>query len=178
MLPQPKFAPGIASIGVSSKQQATVQAPARSVVSTFEQFAALLIARADLSRSASRVAVEKADRADVREFAGYELMEAETVVAVLQDLGTPVPEMSEAASVALSGIVNAAAGSAFDTAYMSAEYENHAFLRDLAATYLRNANTSTWEPRERYGRQLAKVALFAFTEHTGIAHRILEELRA
>lgn len=155
---------------------AHVSAPNLSLanVVTFQQFAAQVIGRADLSRLASRVALEKAARADVKEFAGYELLEAETFVAVLKELGTSLPQMGPDAKASLDQITNSGPGKAFDTAYMNAEYENHAFLRDLATAYLKGSKAHTAD--ERHGRQLASVALFAFTEHTGISGRILRDL--
>ena len=115
-------------------------------------------------------------RAEVKEFARYELVEAETVVAVLEELGTPVPQMGGERWSVLAQIINSPEGLAFDTAYMSAEYENHLFLQNLTAAYLRNSNSSTMNSRERYGRKLARGALFAFTEHTAIAQGILRSL--
>jgi hypothetical protein len=152
--------------------------PGMAGVSTFGRFAALVIARADLSRAASRVAIDKATGANVKEFAEHELLEAQTVISVLEDLGTPVPPMDMASAATLTQIINTPAGTAFDMAYLSAEHENHAFLQDLAAAYLRNSNPNTWDSRERYGRPLAKMALFSFIEHAGITQRILRELAA
>jgi putative membrane protein len=151
-------------------------APDLSRVATLQQFAAQVIGRAALSLAASRVAVDKAARADVKEFAGYELLEARTVVAVLKDLGAKVPAMSLDAKATLDQIVNASPGGALDTAYMTVEYENHAFLKDLAAAYLKNSDPNASDIIEQHGRQLASVAYFAFTEHTGITRRILREL--
>ena len=145
-------------------------------VSTIGRFATLVMERADLSRAASRVAVEEAMRGDVKDFARYELVEAETIVAVLEDLGTPVPQMGGEPWGVLAEIINTPAGRAFDTAYISAEYENHVFLRDLTAAYLNNSNSKTQNTRERYGRQLARGALFAFTEHGATAQKIRRSL--
>lgn len=147
-----------------------------AMVKTTAQFAAQVITRADLSRKASKVAVDRLTNAAAKEFAGYELLEAETVVQVLIDLGTALPPMAADAKAALDQIVNSSPGRAFDTAYMTAEYENHAFLRDLADAYLKNSDASS--PAETTGRALAKVAFFAFTEHTGLSHRILKEIAA
>ena len=94
---------------------------------------------------------------------------------LLEDLGTPLPQMGGERWAALAQIINAPAGHAFDTAYMATEYEDHAYLRDLAAAYLRNSRCAP-TPGEHYGRQFAQAALSAFTEHTGIAHSILREL--
>ena len=50
-----------------SKAPAAAHLPDVQGVNTIDQFAALAIGRADLSRAASRVAVEEASRADVKE---------------------------------------------------------------------------------------------------------------
>ncbi len=147
-----------------------------SAVRTAGEFAAQVIVRADVSRKASKVAVDKLSNADAKEFAGYELLEAETVVSVLEQIGAVLPPMSAETKGALDQIVNAPAGRAFDVAYMTAEYENHAFLRDLAEAYLANSDATTRDPAEQEGRHLAQVAFFAFTEHTSICRRILKSV--
>ena len=153
---------------------AAASAPDLSAVKTTQQFAAQVITRADLSRKASKVAVDRLTNAAAKEFAGYELLEAETVVQVLQDLGTVLPAMAPDTKAALDSIVNTPTGAAFDTAYMTAEFENHAFLLELAKAYLKNSDASS--PSEATGRALGKVTVFAFTEHTGVSRRILKEL--
>lgn len=89
---------------------AAVAAPSPdfSGVRTIHDFAAQVIGRADLSRAASEVAVQKAARADAAEFATYELMEAKIVIDQLKALGTAVPRMGPDAEAALHGIVDAA----------------------------------------------------------------------
>lgn len=159
-----------------SKAPVAAHLPDLSSVNTIDQFAALAIGRANLSRAASRLAVEEASRADAREFAGREFVEAETIVAVLEDLGTPLPQMGGERWAALAQIINAPAGRAFDTAFMTTEYDVHTYLRDLAGAYLRNSNANTTDCREHYGRQFAREALPAFSEHTGLTRRILREL--
>jgi len=66
----------------------------------------------------------------------------------------------------------------FDRAYITAEYQNHVILRDLAQAYLTNSDPGTADAGERHGRHLASLAHFAFTEHTVITHRIAAELGA
>jgi hypothetical protein len=147
-------------------------------IRTAQQFGAEVIGRADLSRAASEIALKKVAREDAKEFAGLELMEANTVIEVLKELGTVVPVMGAEAQAALASIRDAAEGAAFDKAYISAEYTNHVFLRDLAAAYLKNSDAATASVDERHGRQLASLALFAFTEHVAITHRIAQALSA
>lgn len=149
-----------------------------SRVRTAQDFASQAIARAELSRAAAQAAVEKATRPDVREYAGYELMGARAVISVLKDLGAQTAAMAPEAKSALDMITNASKGNAFDCAYMSAECENNAFLRDLTAAYLENCDPRTSDARERQARQAATLALCTFTERAAVANRISREVRA
>lgn len=161
---------------VRAASAATSAGPDLSTVRTFKQFSDLVVGRADLSRAASEVAVGKLARADAKEFAELEFMEARTVLQILQDLGTPAPAMSTETTSALHSITGAAEGSVFDKAYMTAEYQNHVFLKDLAAAYLQNSDASSESAEERHGRHVAELALFAFTEHVVITRRIVGQL--
>jgi putative membrane protein len=147
-------------------------------VRTAQQYAAQAIGRVELARAAAQAAMEKATRPDVRELAGYELMEAKAVISCMKELGAQVPPMGQEAKSALEMIANAAKGAAFDRAYIAAQCENHAYLRDLTAAYLETSDPAASDPRERQGRQLAQLALCSATEHAAIANRISRELRA
>lgn len=46
------------------------------------------------SKLACEIALEKTKKADVKQFAGWELMEAETVINVLKDFGTTAAPIS------------------------------------------------------------------------------------
>jgi putative membrane protein len=144
-----------------------------SNVRTIQQYAAQAIGRA-----ASQAAMEKATRPDVRELAGYELMEAKAVISVLKELGAPAPQMGPDAKAALEMITSSSKGAAFDRAYIAAQCENHAYLRDLTAAYLESSDPRPADAQERQGRQMATLALCAFTEHAAVANRISRELRA
>jgi hypothetical protein len=114
--------------------------PDVSNVRTIQQYATQAIGRAELTRAAAQAAMEKATRPDVRELAGYELMEAKAVISCLKELGAPVPPMGPDARSALETISNASKGNAFDRAYVAAQCENHAYLRDLTAAYLESSD--------------------------------------
>jgi hypothetical protein len=152
--------------------------PDVSNVRTIQQYAAQAIGRVELTRAAAQAAMEKASRPDVRELAGYELMEAKAVISCLKELGAPVPPWGSDAKSALETISNASRGNAFDRAYITAQCENHAYLRDLTAAYLEGSDPQTSDPRERQGRQLATMALCSATEHAAIANRIAREIRS
>jgi hypothetical protein len=151
--------------------------PDVSNVRTIQQYAAQAIGRAELTRAAAQAAMEKATRPDVRELAGYELMEAKATISCLKELGAPAPSLGPDARSALDTISNASRGNAFDRAYIAAQCENHAFLRDLAAAYLECGDPQPSDPRERQGRQLASMALCMATEHAAVTNRISREIR-
>lgn len=157
---------------------AAMPMPDVSGTRTNQQFTMGVIGPAMLSLATSQIAVDRARKADAREFAGFELTEAIAVTTVLKQLGTPVPPMDAKAQATLDKIRSAAPGAAFDRAYIDAQYENHVFLRDLATAYLGNSPPNPSDMAEMHGRHLATLALATFKEHTMITQRIARELRA
>lgn len=145
-------------------------------VATEKDFRNGVIGPAELSRVTSELGVEKATNKNAHEFAGFELTEAIAVTTVLKDLGTTVPGMTEKAKATLAKIKAAAKGPDFDKAYISAQLENHVFLRDLAQRYLAASTANT--PEESQGRHLATLSLAVFKEHVAITQRIMAELGA
>lgn len=152
--------------------------PDVSGVRTAKEFAAGVIGPAELSLATSKIAVERATNPMVKEFAGFELTEAIAVTTVLKELGTPVPAPDAMAQATLAKIKNAHEGAAFDRDYITAQVENHKFLRALATAYLENAPRDTSEMAELQGQHLATLALATFKEHVLLTERILGELRA
>ena len=157
---------------------AAMPMPDVSGTRTSQEFTMGVIGPAMLSLATSQIAVDRARKADAREFAGFELTEAIAVTTVLKQLGTPVPPMDAKAQATLDKIRSAAPGAAFDRAYIDAQYENHVFLRDLATAYLGNSPPNPSDMMEMHGRHLATLALATFKEHTMITQRIAHELRA
>ena len=145
---------------------------------THQQFEMGVFGPAQLSLVTSQIAVDRARKADAREFAGFELTEAIAVTTVLKQLGNAPPPMDAKAQATLEKIRSAPAGQAFDQAYIDAQYENHVFLRDLATAYLANSPADGSDMGEMHGRHLATLALATFKEHTMITQRIAGELRA
>lgn len=164
--------------GRMATDPAAVPMPDVSGTRTNQQFTMGVIGPAMLSLATSQIAVDRARKADAREFAGFELTEAVAVTTVLKQLGTPVPPMDAKAQATLDKIRSAAPGAAFDRAYIDAQYENHVFLRDLATAYLGNSPPNPNDMMEMHGRHLATLALATFKEHTMITQRIARELRA
>ena len=164
--------------GRMANDPAAMPMPDVSGTRTSQQFTMGVIGPAMLSLATSQIAVDRARKADAREFAGFELTEAIAVTTVLKQLGTPVPPMDAKAQATLDKIRSAAPGAAFDRAYIDAQYENHVFLRDLATAYLGNSPPNPNDMMEMHGRHLATLALATFKEHTMITQRIAHELRA
>ncbi|MDO3641323.1 DUF4142 domain-containing protein [Mucilaginibacter sp. L3T2-6] len=132
--------------------------------------------RAQLSKMASQLAVDKATQKNAREFAGFELEEATAVVKVLEAVGTTAPPMSADGKAFIEKLKNAS-GNEFDRLYMQAELSNHEFLRDLAKDYLGHSAGRT-SAAEKETTHLATIALFAFDEHVALCKRIYGEVTA
>ena len=145
---------------------------------TEKDFRMGVVGPATLSRIVSQLAVLRATQANAREFARFELREAIAVTTVLRELKTPTPPMDVKAKATLAMIQGAAPGREFDVAYITAQYDNHVFLRDLATAYLKNTTPAEPTFAEQQGRHLATLALNQFTEHVELTARILKELQA
>ena len=146
--------------------------------SNAKEFAMAVISRAELSLVTSKIAVDRASKADAKEFAGFELTEAIAVTTVLKELGTPVPTITAKAKATLEKIRNAPTGPEFDKAYIMAQVENHVELRDLTQAYLGHPAPPKSDMAESQGRHLGTLALATFKEHVMITQRILGELQA
>ena len=146
--------------------------------SNVKEFGMAVIGRAELSLVTSKIAVERASKADAKEFAGFELTEAIAVTTVLRDLGTPIPTMTAKAKATLEKIQSAPAGLEFDKAYIAAQLENHEELRDLTQAYLGHSAPPKSNMAESQGRHLGTLSLAVFKEHVAITQRISQELQA
>lgn len=153
---------------------ANQNATAVSAVSE-QEFRNGVMPRAQLSKLACDIALNKTTQKNVREFAGWELMEATTVINVLKDLKTSAPAMGKDAEEFIEKL-KGLNGKEFDRQFMSAELSNHEFLRDLAQQYIDGADGSS--PAEQDIWHVANLALFAFTEHIGLCKRIYGEVSA
>ena len=143
-----------------------------------KEFGMAVIGRAELSLVTSKIAVERATKADAKEFAGFELTEAIAVTTVLKELGTPVPAMTAKAKATLAKIKSAATGQEFDKAYIMAQLQNHMELRDLTQAYLGHPAPPKSDMAESQGRHLGTLSLAVFKEHVMITQRISKELQA
>ena len=171
----------IAGVGVGLLDSKSFQAIAASMPMkmglTEKDFRMGVIGPATLSRIVSQLAVLRATQANAQEFARFELREAIAVTTVLRELKTPTPPMDAKAKATLAMIQGAAPGHEFDVAYITAQHDNHVFLRDLATAYLKNTTPAEPTFAEQQGRHLATLALNQFTEHVELTARILSELQ-
>lgn len=130
--------------------------------------------RAQLSKLACEIALQRSANKDVKEFAGWELMEATTVIDVLLDLDTPNATLGNDGTAFLESL-KGLNGVDFDKQYMAAELSNHEYLRDLAQKYLDDSEGKpTGKDKETW--HVASLALFAFTEHVGLCQKIIAGL--
>ena len=137
-----------------------------------------IIGPAELSLVTSQLAVEKSTNKNTKEFAGFELTEAIAVTTVLKELSTPVPTPDAKAKATLEKLKSAEKGAAFDEAYITAQLENHEFLRDTATDYLKRTEGSKESKAEQQTQHLATLALATFKEHVAITKRSSGELKA
>ncbi len=144
-----------------------------TVTVTEKEFRNGVMPRAQLSKLACEIALEKTSQEDVKQFAGWELMEATTVINILEDLGTPAPPIGKDAESFLSKL-KGLDGKDFDKEFMAAELSNHEFLRDLAKNYIDGVDEKILSTKEIF--HVANLALFAFTEHVGLCKRIYGEV--
>ena len=174
---------GISSLGLLASAQAADQSAVskpndKEPVTNEELFRLAIIGPAELSLVTSQLAVEKATNKNTKEFAGFELTEAVAITSVLKELGTPVPAPDAKAKATLEKLKSADKGAAFDQAYITAQIENHEFLRDTATDYLKRTEGSKDSKAEQQTQHLATLALATFKEHVAITQRISSELKA
>lgn len=137
------------------------------------QFRNGVMPRAQLSKAACEIAIQKTKNPDILQFAEWELMEATTVVQVLKDLNTAAPAISPDAKAFLAKLESMTEAE-FNAEYIQAELSNHEYLRDLAQEYIDGAEDHT-EEQEIW--HVANLALFAFTEHVGLCKKLKSQLQ-
>lgn len=169
---------GVTALGLAASAEGFGASAQSKNAANEMQFRAGVIGPAQLSLVTSQIAVDRARQANAKEFAGFELTEAIAVTTVLKMLRTPMPPMDAKAQATLDKIKTAPQGAAFDRAYITAQHENHVFLRDLAESFLKNSSPNTTDMAEMHGQHLATLALAVFKEHVAITARIMRELRA
>lgn len=132
---------GVLSMGLPARlalaQQATVPR-----VSGTEYLAATLMG-GTLAKQTSQLALERAQNAKVRQFAGFEIAEQTALAQVLTDTENPPPVPLDADHAAALRTLQAQAGPAFDRAYILSQVQQHQALLLTQQGYLENPSRST-----------------------------------
>ncbi|MBS1598324.1 MAG: DUF4142 domain-containing protein [Bacteroidetes bacterium] len=155
---------------MSKQTDAVLEAPVSE-----KEFRENIMPRAQLSKLACEIAVDKSTTKSVKQFAGWELMEATTVIKVLEDAGTKIASPTPDA-VAFIDKLKSLTGKEFEQQYMKAELSNHEYLRDLAQDFISGYDEQVTGKQEI--GHVANLAFFAFTEHVGLCKNIIAELNA
>lgn len=139
-----------------------------------KEFRKSVMPRALLSKMACEIALQKTTERNVKQFASWELMEATTVINVLQDLDTTVSSLDNDSEAFLERL-KSLNGNGFDKVFMEAELSNHEFLLNLTQDYIDGIEGKPSGQEENIWH-VANLALFAFTEHVAICKRILSDV--
>ncbi|MBY0297925.1 MAG: DUF4142 domain-containing protein [Methylobacterium sp.] len=150
------------------------------------RYAADTLAAGALALAASRLALKKGKDDDVKEFAGFEVAEQETIADILKamrDQTVPPSGQVKAPSEAevtgqldakgkamIEALESAKAGSAFDREYIRGQIEGHRALLQIQETYL-----STGKDRETLA--VAKLARGQIKEHLVLLADIEDDLK-
>jgi len=90
-----------------------------------------------LAKQASQLALQRASHPAVKQFAGFEDAEQTTIAQVLTNTQNPPPAPLDANEVATLRQLQAAAGPAFDQAYVQGQITGHQQLLGIQEAFLR-----------------------------------------
>jgi putative membrane protein len=132
----------------------------------------------------SRIAQQKAQNADLKQFATFEVQEQTTLAEVLQSMMEPTttsatgsassaapPQMDAKAREMVQKLQSAQAGQAFDREYLQGQMEGHSALLQVQTQYLQS------NPRNREHVNVAKLARGMITEHIALLEDIQSKLK-
>lgn len=122
-----------------------------------------------LSLQTSRLAIDKASHAEVKNFATFEAAEQEAMAKVLKDLGTPAPVIPATEKAVLIAL-QTASGAAFDKAFMQAQVDTHKKLHQAVSQLSSSSNNA-------HIKHVAALALTTITEHTERGQALLQSLK-
>ena len=135
-----------------------------------------IVGPAQVTLAESRIALQKATNAMVKEFAGFEAEEATAITAVLKDLGTSPTAIDAATQGTIDQLNAVPQGPGFDQAYTTAMIENHRILLAFTESYLKNSGANG-DMAERHGRHLAMLSLVTIKEHLALTQRISDSIK-
>jgi len=129
----------------------------------------------------SRIAQQKAQNADLKRFATFEVQEQTTLSEVLYSMmepaatsatgaasGTSAPAMDAQSREMIQRLQNTQPGEAFDRQYLQGQMEGHSALLQVQSQYLQS------NPQNREHMNVAKMARAVITEHVAL----LEDIQA
>jgi putative membrane protein len=132
----------------------------------------------------SRIAQQKAQNADLKQFATFEVQEQTTLSEVLQSMmepattsatgsasSAPAPQMDAKAREMIQKLQSAQAGQAFDRQYLQGQMEGHSALLQVQTQYLQS------NPQNREHMNVAKLARGMITEHIALLEDIQSKLK-
>ena len=143
---------------------------------TAEQWRRGIIGPAQVTLAESRIALQKATNARVKQFAGFEVEEATALTTVLEELGTKATPIDAATQATINQLNAVPQGPGFDQAYTTAMIENHRALLAFTESYLK-ASAASGEAPERHGRHLAMLSLVTIKEHLALAQEISDSIK-
>ncbi len=140
-------------------------------IRTAAQLRMALIGPATVSLKTSQMAVDKASNDKVEQFAQFETDEQTTTGAILKELATPVPAMTEKDNAVMQKLQDAK-GDDFDNAYLMAQIDGHTTLLSIVDAYLGNANKSATDPMEMNARHMAMLMRSTIRQHLAQAKEL------
>jgi putative membrane protein len=134
----------------------------------------------------SRIAQQKAQNADLKQFATFEVQEQTTLSEVLHSMmeptatsatgaasGTSAPamQMDAQSREMIQRLQNTQAGEAFDRQYLQGQMEGHSGLLQVQTQYLQS------NPQNREHVNVAKMARGMITEHIALLEQIQTKMK-
>ncbi len=118
---------------------ATTSAPASAAAGqplTVDQHKQMTLLVGSLSKQASELALTRATKPRVKEFAGFENAEQLTIAQVLTDEINPAPFPLDSAHAAMLQSLSSKTGAEFDRAYVALEIQGHDQLLQIQQGFL------------------------------------------
>jgi predicted outer membrane protein len=132
----------------------------------------------------SRIAQQKAQNADLKQFATFEVQEQTTMSEILKSMMEPATTAATGAAASappaqmdakgremIQKLQSAQAGQAFDREYLQGQMEGHSALLQVQTQYLQS------NPQNREHANVAKLARGMITEHIALLEDIQSKLK-
>lgn len=160
----------VAFVPPASAQPASAQT-ARTFFPT--KHTAMTLMGGTLAKQTSKLALERARHAAVRQFVTFEIAEQTAVAQVLTDVSNPPPVPLDADHAAVLKTLQATpACPAFDRAYVQAQIQGHEKLLMVQQGYLDDTN------RRTDGQHIAVLARVSIQQHLSIRRELQRLLAA